>query len=243
MSLFQHNNEEVERFIEALRCNPHAVPPRHLDDETIRVIRQLVDHYSPPFAAGNDCSSSDGEALSEESMAAAEQRVWDRVVFATFAPPDVHPSYLSRSAQPTFTLMEPDAGAEADHDAEAAYRAARAAVLPVLSSLPVVYHRQKPDLSFVAVMVLAVFFFTGLLLQQDTLQNDQRHYGSPSKAEMSAPELDAVWTGANPALFIRYQPVATLSERLPQYRAPEEDNVNTRTSPRIPISHNRHYPE
>ncbi len=242
MSFFQHNDEDVERFIDALRCNPHAVPPKDLDAETAFVIRELVAHYTSQSAFEDDCSPNGEELIADDGL---EQRVWDRVLFATLAPPDINPSYL----QPR---LEVEAVDEMSNEPVLPVIPVVPCLPPLASSLlivlplpstPVVYRRQKLDLSFVAAMLIAVFCFTGLLVQQDTLQSNQRRYGTPSKADMSVPTLDTTWPESNPELFIRYQPTDTMWERLALDSETEEPATNAQVSLMIPVSLNKHYPE
>lgn len=244
MSLFQHRSERVERYFDALHCDPHTVPPQDLDHDTAALIQAIVSIHASPGT-----QAADGTALiPNQESARSEQRVWDRVMFAILAPPELAPTYISEptvtSGQETSNLPSREVrSAKVQSPDVPTIFASISAYVPVMPARPVGYRRQKPDLSFVAAMLIAVFCFTGLLLRQDALSDDPLRRPPPLKTQMTSPAFDTSAFDENPALLVRYQPSEIPWARLPIKSRVKEGEVRALSSLNRPIMVSEHYPQ
>lgn len=235
MSLFQHKSEDVERYLDALRCDPHAVPPQDLDPETAAIIRAVVQLHSLP----------DQEAETETLL--VEQRVWDRVMFGILAPPNLKPNYLSGEYAPKIiTFPQPEGDQHVDHDAADAFTSHRELAGQPLSAEPplkILQRKERMRLSFVAAMLVAVFCLTGLLLEYDVLTNDYLRYTPSLKTQTTIPTLDSDTSAEqNPQFFSRIQRDSTTWESAPELEPAEQEESET-VALNIPISPKKQFPD
>jgi hypothetical protein len=246
MSLFQHNSEAVERYLDALRCNPHAVPPQELDPEIAETIRAIVMFY-----AESDGSSDAAPFAASEALTSAEQRVWDRVMFGMLAPPELEPSYLANegavegskiiafphhpvSALASVTPEPVFIGDDKPPTVSAGFAASEITAVS-MPSLGAGYGKPKLRLSFIAAMFFAVFFFMGIMLQQDVLTSDYLRYTPSLGEEAIAPNAaDETVQTSNSTVLSRYRPLESAWEGSPM--AALDAEVGQVASLNIPIS-------
>jgi hypothetical protein len=246
MSLFSDKSEVVERYLDALRCNPHAIPPQELDPETANLIREVVALHLIPNqkAAKSSC----------EEVDAVEQRVWDRVMFAILAPPELEPNFIPTDDHgskiidfPTqHTLSHAETGFTDDGlAAKSPIFSLPSIYAPVLPRLNGFQRKQKTKLSFIATILLVVFCFTGLLSQYDELNDVELGGSATLKSYVTTPRLDSdTASDANPELLIRYQPSNVVWERLPRERTRDQVEEPDRSTLGIPIAPGKkNYPE
>jgi hypothetical protein len=70
----EYQSRALDQYFDALLRDPDTNPPHELDAETVALVRALVE----------------GTTKAEERV---KDRVWSRVLFATYAPPELEPTY------------------------------------------------------------------------------------------------------------------------------------------------------
>jgi hypothetical protein len=240
MPLFQHKGELVERYLDALRCNPHAVPPQELDPETAEMLRTFVALYLLP-----EQETVSNTFDPDQESAVVQQRVWDRVMFGILAPPNVQPNYLPGTWASKIIAM-------AEHKATAS-RKETLFVEESLTAMPALFRtsalytqprRRRMKSSLVAAILVAVFCMTGIVLRLDVLMGEHLRYTPSMKTQVTMPTLDnELVSDVNPNLYTRFQPSDLSRDVLVIDRAESDVEEGKEIAFNIPVSPSKNFPD
>lgn len=128
----QYQTDALDQYVDALLRDPDTPPPAALDVETAAVAKALVDSKS-----------------GDTADAQIQERVWSRVLFATYAPPELEPSYRILPVESSIEITSN-------------YRKRKS---------------QRLDVTFMVAAVFAVLCLTGLFVQYtDTARDSLTRY-------------------------------------------------------------------
>lgn len=122
----QHESDLLDRYFDSLLKDPQAQPPAGLDEATVELVKALVE--------------SRRQETGDEQI---KNRVWNRVLFATYAPPELIPSYSDRPVPP-----------------------------PPLRPAVAARKPQRLDITFMVAAVFALVCLTGLFIQHTDVMTD-----------------------------------------------------------------------
>lgn len=126
-----HESDLLDQYFDLLLHDPQAQPPAGLDEAMVELVKALVE-------------SCHQETEDEQ----VKDRVWSRVLFATYAPPELMPSYSERPVP--ITPIRPSVAAR---------------------------NAQRLDVTFMVAAVFALVCLTGLFIQHtDAVMDNASQY-------------------------------------------------------------------